>query len=109
MAVKGVDAANAQHTVLPTQSTGSALVVRLADQINSIDAQITDLFRQHVDADILLSMPDFEPALGAAFLANTGGDLRAFETVDRLASVAGLAPAPKDSGRITGNHHRACG
>ena len=24
----------------------------------------------------------------------------------RLASVAGLAPAPRDSGRISGNHHR---
>jgi hypothetical protein len=44
--------------------------------------------------------------LAATFIANTGGDLRAFETVDRLASVAGLAPAPRDSGRISGNHHR---
>jgi transposase len=51
-------------------------------------------------------MPGFGPVLAATFLANTGGDLNAFETVDRLASVAGLAPAPRDSGRITGNHHR---
>ena len=39
-------------------------------------------------------MPGFGAVLAATFLANTGGDLRAFETVDRLASVAGLAPAP---------------
>ncbi len=51
-------------------------------------------------------MPGFGTVLGASFLANTGGDLRVFETVDRLASVAGLAPAPRDSGRVTGNHHR---
>jgi transposase len=51
-------------------------------------------------------MPGFGPVLAATFLANTGGDLRTFETVDRLASVAGLAPAPRDSGRISGNHHR---
>ena len=51
-------------------------------------------------------MPGFGAVLAATFIANTGGDLRAFETVDRLASVAGLAPAPRDSGRIRGNHHR---
>ncbi|WP_260680746.1 IS110 family transposase [Arthrobacter sp. KBS0703] len=38
MAEKALQAANAQHTVLPTQSTGSALVVRLTGQINAIDA-----------------------------------------------------------------------
>jgi transposase len=113
MAEKALEAANAQHTVLPTQSTGSALVVRLAEQIKGIDAeiadldkQITDLFRQHADAEVLQSMPGFGPVPAATFLANTGGDLSAFETADRLASVAGLAPAPRDSGRITGNHHR---
>jgi transposase len=54
----------------------------------------------------MLSMPGFGPVLAATFLANTGGDLRRFETVDRLASVAGLAPTPRDSGRVSGNHHR---
>lgn len=50
-----------------------------------------------------------EPALGrdpGEFLAATGGDLAVFETADRFAVVAGPAPAPQDSGRITGNHHR---
>ena len=99
-----------QHTVLPTQTTGSGLVVRLAEQINAIDAEITDvdakitdLFRQHDSADILLSMPGFGPVLAATFLANIGGNLEAFDSVDRLASVAGLAPVPRDSGRISGN------
>jgi hypothetical protein len=53
-----------------------------------------------------LSMPDFCAVLAVTFIANTDGDLGAFETADRLASVAGLAPAPYDSGRISGNHHR---
>jgi transposase len=35
-----------------------------------------------------------------------GGNLEAFDSVDRLASVAGLAPVPRDSGRISGNLHR---
>ncbi|MFJ4172414.1 IS110 family transposase [Paenarthrobacter sp. NPDC089714] len=113
MAEKALQAANSQHTVLPTQATGSALVVRLAEQISAldaeiagIDAQITELFRQHDSADVLLTMPGFGPVLAATFLANIGGNLDAFDSVDRLASVAGLAPVPRDSGRISGNLHR---
>jgi transposase len=95
MAEKALVAANSQHTVLPTQTTGSALVARLAEQISTldaeiddVDAQITDLFRQHESADVLLSMPGFGPVLAATFLANVGGNLEAFDSVDRLASVA---------------------
>ena len=113
MAENAVEAANSQHTVLPTQSMGAALVVRLAEQINAIDAevadvdaQITDLFRQHESADVLLSVPGFGPVLAATFLANIGGNLDGFDSVDRLASVAGLTPVPRDSGRISGNLHR---
>jgi len=113
VAGKAVDAANAQRTVLRTEPVAAQLVAQLAGQIAAIDTEIAQLdeqiserFDQHRDAPILLSMPGFGPVLAATFLANTGGDLRAFETVDRLASVAGLAPASRDSGRITGNHHR---
>jgi hypothetical protein len=113
MAEKALIAANCQHTVLPTQTTGSALVVRLGEQtstldaeIADVDAQITELFRQHDSADVLLTMPGFGPVLAATFLANIGGNLEAFDSVDRLASVAGLAPVPRDSGRISGNLHR---
>ncbi len=113
-ATKAVDAANAQHTTLFTQAMGARLVARLAEQIQAIDADIAQLdeeiatqFEQHPDAPILLSMPGFGVVSAATSLANTGGgDLSAFETVDRLASVAGLAPAPRDSGRTNGNHHR---
>jgi transposase len=113
VAEKALEAANAQQTVLPTQPTGSALVARLAEQVSTIDAeiaavdaQITELFRQHDSADVLLSMPGFGPVLAATFLANIGGNLDCFDSVDRLASVAGLAPVPRDSGRISGNLHR---
>jgi transposase len=113
MAEKALEAANSQHTVLPAQSTGSALVARLAEQISTldaeiagVDAQIMDIFRKHENADVLLSMPGFGPVLAATFLANIGGNLEGFDSVDRLASVAGLAPVPRDSGRISGNLHR---
>jgi len=44
--------------------------------------------------------------LAAIFLAQIGGNLDGFDSVDRLACVAGLAPVPRDSGRISGNLHR---
>lgn len=41
--------------------------------------------------------------LGAEFLAATGGDKTAFGTADRLAGFGGVAPASRDSGKISGN------
>ncbi len=89
------------------------MVAAIAGQITAIDAAVAQLdeqiqtrFEQHRDASILVSLPGFGVTLAATFLASTGGDITAFETVDRLASVAGLAPAPRDSGRISGNNHR---
>jgi transposase len=51
-------------------------------------------------------MPGFGVILAAEFLAATGGDISAFNSVDRVAGVSGLAPAPRDSGRISGNLKR---
>lgn len=113
VATAAVDAAHQQSTTLPAEPIGSALVARLASEITAIDgdlveldAQLTDRFRQHEVAEILLSLPGFGPVLAATFLANIGGNLDGFDTVDRLAAVAGLAPVPYDSGRISGNLHR---
>ena len=47
-------------------------------------------------------MPGFGSLLGAELLAATNGDLTTFDTIDRLAGIAGLAPVPRDSGRISG-------
>ncbi|MDI3214069.1 transposase, partial [Arthrobacter sp. AL12] len=70
------------------------------------DALIREKVTEHRHTQVLLSMPGFGPVLAAEFLGATGGDLTVFETADRFAGVAGLAPAPRDSGRISGNHHR---
>lgn len=61
---------------------------------------------EHRHARTLLSMPGFGPVLAAEFLGATGGDLTVFQSADRFAGVVGLAPAPRDSGRISRNHHR---
>ncbi|MFI7744901.1 IS110 family transposase [Kocuria rhizosphaericola] len=113
VAQAAVAAAATQHTTIPSQSVGAAIVTKLAAEITAIDAdlaeldhQITERFHQHESAEVLLSMPGFGPVLAATFLANIGGNLEGFDTVDRLACVAGLAPVPRDSGRISGNLHR---
>lgn len=113
VAKAAVDAAHAQATTLPAQHVGSALVSKLAakiaaidEDLTSIDAEITEQLAKHHSAANLISMPGFGPVLAATFLAQIGGKLDAFDTVDRLACVAGLAPVPRDSGRISGNLHR---
>jgi transposase len=50
-------------------------------------------------------MPGFGALLASEFLAATGGDITAYDSAARLAG-AGLAPVPRDSGRISGNFHR---
>lgn len=42
----------------------------------------------------------------AELLAATGGTLAGFASTDHLAGYAGLAPAPNDSGKRSGNLHR---
>lgn len=44
--------------------------------------------------------------LGAEILAAVGGSLRDFAFPDALAAFAGVAPAPRASGTVSGNLHR---
>ena len=113
IAAKAIVAANAQHTVVQAQEVGADLVAALArtvldlhDQVTEIDNQIEDRFREHQHAQILLSMPGLGTLLASEVLAATGGDVTAYDSASRLAGVAGLAPVPRDSGRISGNNHR---
>lgn len=91
----------------------TALVARLAhsvaahnEEVAELDTRIETRFRQHRDAEVVLSLPGMGPTLGAAFIAATGGDRSAFGSADRPASFAGLAPVPWDSGSVSGNLRR---
>ena len=113
VAAGAVEAAQAQHTVVPGQDLGAAMVARLAGQVMNLDTEIgatetmiEERFRRHRHAEIILSMPGFGVILGAEFVAATGGDISAFDSADRLAGICGLAPVPRDSGRISGNLKR---
>jgi transposase len=113
VAATAIDAANAQHSIVPGQQLAATVVARLAKEVMALDTEIGDTdamieerFRGHRHAEIILSMPGFGVILGAEFIAATGGDMGAFASADRLAGVAGLAPVPRDSGRISGNLKR---
>jgi len=114
MADKALDAADEQTVALPTEKVTAPLIARLAAdlldldrRIKDLDKELTDRFEEHGHATAITSIPGFGPILGAQFLADTGGDLqRAFGTPGRLAAYAGLAPVPRDSGRVKNNLHR---
>ncbi|GHI01753.1 transposase [Streptomyces cellostaticus] len=113
LARKAVEAAQAQTTALPGEDLAAELVARLANAIKAhneevaeLDARVDARFRQHRDAEVILSLPGMGPTLGAEFIAATGGDLSTFGSADRLAGFAGLAPVPWDSGNISGNLRR---
>jgi transposase len=114
MAAKTVAAAGEQDLALPAETVTAPLIARLAAQlldldreIKNLDKQLTGTFERHPHAEIITSVDGFGPILGAELLADTGGDLAgAFGTPDRLAAYAGLAPVPRDSGRVRGNLHR---
>lgn len=112
VAATAIAAADGQHTTVPGEKITATIVAELAqalldlyERITRIDAQVTETFRTHPQAQIIESMPGIGPILGAELIA-AAGDLGSYADAGRLASAAGLVPVPKDSGRRTGNMHR---
>ncbi|MFE6946606.1 IS110 family RNA-guided transposase [Streptomyces chartreusis] len=106
-------AAERQHTSLPGEKLTAQLVHTLAKEVMGLNQQVADLdkaiearFRDHHAFDVITSMPGLGIILGAEFLAATGGDMTVFGTPDRLAGFGGVAPVPRDSGKISGNLRR---
>ncbi len=95
LACTAVDTSEAQHTTLPGERLAAAMVVRLAKGV-TLDEEIAERlsprpgFTEHPHAEVIRSLPG----------------MNAFGSADRLAGFAGLAPQPRDSGRVSGNLHR---
>lgn len=113
LAASAVAAADQQHAVLPAETLTARVVAALAgevmafnDKIAELDAVLDATFRTHSLAEVILSLPGVGPLLGAELLVATGGDMAQFGDADRLAGFAGLAPTPRDSGRVSGNLRR---
>ncbi|MEU6277084.1 IS110 family transposase [Streptomyces populi] len=113
LAEAAVQAAERQHTSILGEKTIAKLVHTLAEEVMALNEQIREMdkliegrFREHELADIVLSVPGIGATLGAEFLAAVGGSLDDFGSPDALAAFAGVAPAPRDSGKVSGNLHR---
>jgi transposase len=113
LAETALDAAARQHTSLPGEKLTAQMVHTLAAEVLALNQQVTEVdkaiearFRDHRDFAVITSMPGMGIILGAEFLAATGGDMTAFGTADRLAGFGGVAPVPRDSGKISGNLRR---
>ncbi|MFD9545129.1 IS110 family transposase [Streptomyces sp. NPDC060022] len=113
LAEKAVEAADRQHTSLPGEKLAARMVHTLAKEAMDLNQEIDELdkliearFRDHHTFDVITSMPGLGIILGAEFLAATGGDMSFFGTPDRLAGFGGVAPVPRDSGKISGNLRR---
>ncbi|QTE01445.1 IS110 family transposase [Streptomyces cyanogenus] len=108
-----VEAAERQHTSLPGEKLTAQLVHTLAAEVMALNQRIAELdkaieerFRDHATFEVITSMPGLGIILGAEFLAATGGDMSLFGTADRLAGFGGVAPVPRDSGKVSGNLRR---
>lgn len=113
LAAKAVEAAERQHTAVAGERAIAKMVHTLAREVMALNEKITETdkliegrFREHELANVITSMPGIGTTLGAELLAATGGSMDAFPTPDRLAAFAGVAPAPRDSGQVSGNLHR---
>ncbi|MFJ7063175.1 IS110 family transposase [Streptomyces microflavus] len=113
LAETALQAAEHQHTSLPGEKTTARMVHTLAAEVIALNQQVAELdkliearFREHQHFDVITSMPGLGVILGAEFLAATGGDMAVFGTPDRLAGFGGVAPASRDSGKISGNLRR---
>jgi transposase len=113
LATKAVEAAERQHTAVVGETaiakmvlTFTKEVMALNEKISETDKLIEGRFREHELAEVIQSLPGIGTVLGAEFLVAVGGSLDAFPSPDRLAAFAGVTPAPRDSGKISGNLHR---
>lgn len=113
LAAAALEAADSQQTRIVAEQLEGALIARLAatvleldKELAEIDTLISERFRSHRQAELITSMVGIGDLLGAEFLAAAGDTMTAFASADHLAGYAGLAPAPRDSGKRTGNLHR---
>ncbi|MFJ3540268.1 IS110 family transposase [Streptomyces sp. NPDC090109] len=113
LAETAVEVAERQHTSLPGEKLTAQMVHTLAKEVSALNEQIAEVdkliearFRDHRHFEVITSMPGLGIILGAEFLAATGGDMSIFGTPDRLAGFGGVAPVPRDSGKISGNLRR---
>ena len=88
------------------------IVDELNTQITAMEAELTSVFEQHADAEIVASLPGLGPVLGARALAEFGDDPDRYSDAKARKAYAGTAPITRASGtrhtvlaRVARNRH----
>ncbi|WP_410814917.1 IS110 family transposase [Micromonospora sp. 067-2] len=105
-----VAAARQQTVTTPGHRAAAVVVGQMATEILALEQRISgvdDLIAEHLDqhplAPIVSSLPGMGTLLTAELLVHTAG-MTEYRSAATLAAHAGLAPASRDSGKISGNH-----
>ncbi|GHI25776.1 hypothetical protein Shyd_71470 [Streptomyces hydrogenans] len=77
-------------------------VSALNEQIAEVDKLIEARFRDHRHFEVITSMPGLGIILGASSWPPPAATCPSLGTPDRLAGFGGVAPVPRDSGKISG-------
>ena len=77
----------------------SAIIGEFNAEIALLEAELTDHFEQHPDAEIYLSQPGIGVVLGARVLGEFGDDPNRYADAKSRKNYAGTSPITKASGR----------
>lgn len=72
----------------------------IVTQIHALDTHITTLLSEHTDAHIFRSLPRAQALRAARLLAEIGDCRARFPTPESLASLAGVTPSTRQSGKM---------
>ena len=72
----------------------------LVQQIHALDRHIAALLDTHADAPIFRSLPRCQALRAARLLAEIGDCRARFPTPESLASLAGVTPSTRQSGKV---------
>jgi transposase len=77
----------------------AAVITTLSEQITVLEGQVAEHFRQHPDAEIILSQPGLGPILGARVLAEFGDDPHRYASAKARKNYAATSPITRKSGK----------
>ena len=77
----------------------TAVLATLNEQIKILESQVHAHFRQHPDAEIILSQPGLGPILGARVLAEFGDDPARYASAKARKNYAATSPITRQSGK----------
>ena len=105
LADRALAAAAEQAIAVPGERMTARLIRELAAEalasrarLIELDREMEALLERHPDAALIRSLPGMGAVLTAELIAEAG-NLSRFRSADALASAAGMAPVPKQSGR----------